>query len=64
MFFSAQSHCASNPCQNDAVCIEKENDFQCSCPEGYIGKRCARKSCIVVVFLLEVVGVLRQLSKN
>ena len=35
------NECASNPCLNNGTCVDKINSFHCTCPEGWIGKRCA-----------------------
>ena len=35
------NECASNPCLNNGTCVDKINRFHCTCPEGWIGKRCA-----------------------
>ena len=32
--------CASNPCQNDATCIDLVADYNCSCAIGYLGINC------------------------
>ena len=32
--------CRPNPCLNDGVCEESENDFICSCKQGFRGQRC------------------------
>lgn len=34
------AECASNPCQNGAVCSDLENGFQCTCSFGYKGRLC------------------------
>ena len=34
------AECASNPCQNGAVCSDLENGFQCTCSFGYKGRFC------------------------
>ncbi|XP_070535776.1 uncharacterized protein [Ptychodera flava] len=44
--------CASNPCQNGAICVDEVNQYSCSCATGYIGtncetgvKKCSRDAC-------------------
>ncbi|XP_067041101.1 sushi, von Willebrand factor type A, EGF and pentraxin domain-containing protein 1-like [Acropora muricata] len=32
--------CASNPCNNDATCVESEGGFKCICKPGFTGKNC------------------------
>ena len=32
--------CESNPCLNDAQCIDLFEDYFCVCPSGTDGKRC------------------------
>lgn len=34
------NECASNPCENNAECIDRINDYQCNCYPGYTGKNC------------------------
>lgn len=36
--------CASSPCLN-ATCINHDDDYECVCDEGTIGKRCHLKPC-------------------
>lgn len=32
--------CASNPCQNQASCIDRVAGYLCQCPAGYTGIDC------------------------
>ena len=32
--------CASDPCQNNATCIDKINEFTCICQAGFTGRQC------------------------
>lgn len=32
--------CASNPCQNQATCIDRVNGYICHCHAGYTGLHC------------------------
>lgn len=32
--------CRSNPCQNNATCVNGNNTFTCNCESGYSGPRC------------------------
>ena len=34
------NECESRPCLNGATCVNKENDYQCSCIAGYTGTKC------------------------
>ncbi|XP_038064211.1 fibrillin-1-like isoform X3 [Patiria miniata] len=34
------NECASNPCQNDAVCLDADGAFFCVCPTGFSGLTC------------------------
>jgi hypothetical protein len=36
--------CASSPCMN-ATCVNKQDDYECHCEEGTIGKRCHLQPC-------------------
>ena len=38
--FAEPDECASNPCQNDAQCIDKNLDVTCVCKPGFNGKYC------------------------
>ena len=35
-----EDDCISNPCQNGGSCRDIGNDFECDCPEGWVGKAC------------------------
>ena len=40
-FFPAEIlECASDPCLNDATCVEQVNGYECQCPEGFVGTNC------------------------
>ena len=33
--------CAANPCQNNAICVDLHNDYECDCSgTGYTGRHC------------------------
>ena len=34
------SGCLSNPCQNEGTCTDGNNDYTCTCKNGYTGKNC------------------------
>ncbi|XP_072044536.1 uncharacterized protein [Amphiura filiformis] len=36
--------CASEPCQNGGVCIDKDNGFSCKCRRGFDGPTCKRRA--------------------
>ena len=38
-------HCAPNPCQREAPCINGTNGFSCDCPTGSTGDRCELEIC-------------------
>jgi len=41
--------CESEPCLNNATCLELSDGYNCSCPLGYIGDRCENVSCDAVM---------------
>ena len=34
------NECASNPCYNDAICVDKPQGYKCECRKGYFGLNC------------------------
>ncbi|KAL4229011.1 hypothetical protein ACF0H5_012049 [Mactra antiquata] len=36
------NNCASSPCQNEALCENTTNGYQCYCKDGYAGENCER----------------------
>ena len=32
--------CASNPCENNGLCVDEVNGYSCVCETGYTGKNC------------------------
>ncbi|XP_053390839.1 protein eyes shut homolog, partial [Mercenaria mercenaria] len=32
--------CSTNPCKNDATCVDKVNNYTCNCVTGYTGRDC------------------------
>lgn len=32
--------CADNPCKNGGICTDGLAEFECTCPEGFVGKDC------------------------
>ena len=37
------NECASSPCQNEGICLDKINAYQCRCQTGYNGTNCENK---------------------
>lgn len=37
------NRCQPNPCRNGATCNEVANDYECVCPNEYMGKECNGK---------------------
>ena len=33
--------CLTNPCEHNATCIDRVNDFQCLCFPGFTDKNCS-----------------------
>ena len=54
-FITDVDECASNPCENDAECINGADIFECICPEDYKGYTCAGKENMLVMFIDSVV---------
>ena len=40
LVFMVKNECSSNPCRNNAHCIDKVNGFNCTCMPGYNGVLC------------------------
>ncbi|XP_053675860.1 protein eyes shut [Anopheles nili] len=40
------NECASSPCQNGAICIDKFASYVCACPMGYSGTNCEEQILI------------------
>ena len=48
IFFPAEfDECSSSPCLNGGSCTDGINDYTCSCPSPYFGKRCQGNNSIV-----------------
>ena len=37
------NECLSNPCQNNASCIDQINGYMCACPKSFVGPQCQHK---------------------
>ena len=37
---SETNECWSNPCLNDAVCVDSINSYRCECADGWEGENC------------------------
>ena len=35
-----QNECASSPCINKGTCIDKLNEYECLCEDGFMGDNC------------------------
>lgn len=47
------NECESNPCQNNATCVDQINQYTCNCLPGYTGKHCQTGSSFQHFFDLE-----------
>ncbi|KAL3832448.1 hypothetical protein ACJMK2_024090 [Sinanodonta woodiana] len=51
------NECDSDPCEHNGVCNDLRNDYNCSCPERFVGKDCELDRCkqgpADVVFLVD-----------
>ena len=55
LFLADINECASNPCLNNGTCVDKINSFNCTCPEGWLGKRCATGYSKIAQNILDLV---------
>ena len=39
-FFIEVNKCSSDPCQNDGICFDGVQRYECECQEGWEGERC------------------------
>jgi hypothetical protein len=37
------NECLSNPCQNNATCIDQIGRYACACPKSFAGHQCEYK---------------------
>ena len=42
LFYSDIDECASNPCDNGAVCVDGINGYTCVCSAGFEGVQCKK----------------------
>lgn len=40
------NECESNPCQNNATCIDKVDSYTCNCPFDWTGSHCEIGNCL------------------
>ncbi|XP_071943663.1 uncharacterized protein [Antedon mediterranea] len=40
MFYTGPEYCLKSPCQNEAICVELEDGYECECVPGYQGNNC------------------------
>jgi hypothetical protein len=47
------NECESNPCLNEANCIDGVNQYSCTCKDGYEGNHCetGMHNCINIVLM-------------
>ena len=39
------NECSSEPCHNNATCLDQVAAFECVCAAGFTGNQCDRGSC-------------------
>ena len=44
--------CASDPCQNNATCVDLINEFRCDCVPGFNGTLCgnSKTNCFITYY--------------
>ena len=48
--FSDIDDCDSNPCENNATCVDEVNDYTCNCTVGYFGKNCSQSMILHILY--------------
>ena len=48
--FSDIDECEPAPCQNNGICMDFLNDYNCTCAPGYKGKNCSEG---IIVFSID-----------
>ena len=43
LFDKGENECASNPCKNQATCIDGLKKYTCRCADEYTGQTCDRR---------------------
>jgi len=47
--------CVSHPCQNGATCHDGENQYSCTCKEGYADDNCQTSMCNTSIANIDIV---------
>lgn len=58
---TSTDECSSNPCYNNATCIDGHNSYTCTCQPGYTGKYW-NKDCFVVIVYYIPMGLQDEVS--
>lgn len=49
---TSTDECSSNPCYNNATCIDGHNSYTCTCQPGYTGKYWNKDCFVVIVYYI------------
>ena len=53
---SDTDNCYPNPCLNNGTCIDRVDDYKCSCVPGFVGKNCSNSKALKSSVSIEIFG--------